>query len=636
MDDDEKLDGGADSSSPACLPTAIVFHVASFLTPNDVCSMGATCRKWREVCCSDLQPLWREFVSKKFGRKYENYVTFTGDSDWRCLYLKISAFISNLRRGNAKVKYYPALLEPPLSDSYEGCLAMTTDCSRLLWENGRVLQCVDVEQGKELWRVSVSNRKSGASRPSVVVGKSKVFLHLEQQVHVYELSSGAFVSLLSIPPDTDASLAPLGCTETTGNNMPLDVSLRNMHFTFLTKRTLFVFHSESLQLLYKVQHRELTPLIDTVEGIDFCWAGNQCCAGPDGTECHECSANGLMLRPQCQQICRHIVTWLVKRSRSIKIWDIRDGSNVYCLRGHDAPVQKVRHVMNWRDLADYFLASLDTEGSVRIWGSHDKHFFCLHELKPDVSRGTVFRMSFSTTHLMTMSKEAAGGDVLITVWKFNQAPANALLRIAHRSLAKKAHAMASGENGTDKTNWNAPIMPRTRRWSKQTVDNTTDREHVGAATQHALPSSFSHFSQAHRDSRIEENGTSRSTRDSHIRCGLGPSLPAEADTDEAGRTENTEREGCRERVPRSGEGKTEEHLREKQCNFYRKRISSSCRDGGRHQTETQPSGGSAGRDTHNWLFECGTSANMPAHGERPARDSIAGTANKTFSSPGQI
>ncbi|CBZ50459.1 putative F-box domain containing protein [Neospora caninum Liverpool] len=573
MAEDNKLYRETDLSSPGCLPTAVVFHVASFLTPNDVCSMSATCRKWREVCCSDLQPLWREFVSKKFGRKYENYVTFTGDNDWRSLYLKISTFISNLRRGNAKVKYHPTLLEPPLSDSYEGCLAMATDCSCLLWENGKVLQCVDIEEGKELWRASVTNRKGGASRPSVVVGKTKVFLHLEQQVHVFELSNGAFVSLLSIPPDTDAS-ASAGCAETPGNNMPLDVSLRNLHFTFLTKRTLFVFHSENLKLLYKVQHRELTPLIDTVEGIDFCWAGNRCCAGPDGTECHECSANGLMLRPQCQQICRHIVTWLVKRSRSIKIWDIRDGANVYCLRGHEAPVQKVRHVMNWRDLAEYFLASLDTEGSVRIWGSHNKHFVCLQELKPDISRGTVFRMSFSSTHLMTMSKETAGGDVLITIWKFDQTTANTLLRRAPRSHSKNAERRASTESRTNSTNQDALVLPSGNpQLSRYTVKNSQEGEPSSAATQHPVPSFPSSLPVVRSGPRLTETGKPRSSCDSPIRCCHTSSVEAES---EGLRSSEIREKG--ERVPRNGKpeaGNREERLRERKHSFYRKRISSS-------------------------------------------------------------
>ncbi|PFH32579.1 F-box domain-containing protein [Besnoitia besnoiti] len=593
---------GPDVAAPSCLPTALLLQISSFLTPSDVCAMCATCRRWREVCCVDLQPLWREFVSKKFGRKYENYVTFTGDQDWRRLYLKISKFISNLRRGNAHVSYYAALLEPPLSDAYEGCLAMATDCSRLLWENGSVLQCVDIDKGKELWRVPVAHRKNGSSRPSVVVGKSKVFLHIEQQVHVYELTTGAFVTLLSIPPDDSGIPSPCpGVLDSAGNNMPLDVSLRNLHFTFLTRRTLFVFHSETLKLLYKVQHRELTPQIDTVDGIDFCWAGNRCCAGPEGAECHECSVHGFMFRPQCQQICRHIVTWLVKRSKSIQIWDIRDGSHVDCLSGHEAPVQKVRHVMNWRDIAEYFLASLDTEGIVRIWASKNRQFFCLQELRPDISRGSVFRMSFSTTHLMAMSKEAAGRDVLLTIWRFDQDAANQLLRQASAAQAKKvaeaearrARALADG-NGEEREA--APDIVLSRRKTNG-VDSEAGKATSGcvpaahaSSCSSSLPISF-HCVACHRETKKW-----RAVRASHQRT------PAE--TPLAGS----------EGEPEEGE---DELLRERRCSLFRKRLSSSCRDAGRHHGGSQPS--RADRDSH--AGACSPEA-LLGHGENadcPAR-----------------
>lgn len=446
-------EGGEDCS----LPASVIFQIATFLTPVDVCHMSETCQRWRRICHSNFQPLWRDFVGRYFGRKYENYVAFTDEHDWRQLFIKIAAFISNLRRGKAEVHCFRSLLEPPECDSYEGCLAMTTDCSRLLWENGRILQCVDVNQGKEVWRVAIDDRRDVSPRPSVVIGKTKVFLHIEQQVRVYELQDGTFVNVLSIPPEKskgvrrpfagegrDGQENPTLPTprqvqpqdeggeedeeENPASNMPLDVSLRNMHFTFLTKRTLYVFHSETLDFLYKIRHRELTPIVDTIDDIDFCWAGNRCCNGPEGGECHECCHSGTRFRSRCQQSCKHIVTWLVRKSQSIQIWDVRDGSHVCSLQGYGgAPIQKVRHAMNWNDTREYFLASLDAEGTVRIWASSPGMFYCLQELKPEY-RTTVFRMSFSATHLMTMCKETVTSDVKITVWRFDQAAAVDMLK----------------------------------------------------------------------------------------------------------------------------------------------------------------------------------------------------------------
>lgn len=430
------------------LPASVIFQIGTFLTPVDVCHMSATCQRWKRICYSNFQPLWRDFVGRYFGRKYENYVAFTDESDWRELFIKISAFITNLRNGKAQVQCFRSLLEPPQCDAYEGCLALTTDCSRLLWENGRILQCVDVNHGVEVWRVTIRDRSDRTSRPSVVIGKTKVFLHIEQQVRVYELQDGSFVNIITVPPGKiDGSGRTLGEggtaigtrtrvqhdedaeeEENPASNMPLDVSLRNMHFTFLTKRGLYVFHSETLDFLYKIRHRELTPTVDTIDDIDFCWAGNRCCSGPEGGECHECSQSGTRFRSHCQQSCKHIVTWLVRKSQSIQIWDVRDGSHVCSLQGNGgAPIQKVRHAMNWNDTREYFLASLDAEGTVRIWGSSPGMFYCLKELKAEY-RTTVFRMSFSATHLMTMCKETVTSEVKITVWRFDQAAAADMLK----------------------------------------------------------------------------------------------------------------------------------------------------------------------------------------------------------------
>ncbi|KAL8275462.1 hypothetical protein Esti_000674 [Eimeria stiedai] len=76
----------------------------------------------------------------------------------------------------------------------------------------------------------------------------------------------------------------------------------------------------------------------------------------------------------CRLRCRHVVTWHSGMSRCLMIWSAAGGEGadvrlVYTLRGHESPVLQVRQLTDWRDMREYFLASLDAAGTVRLWHS---------------------------------------------------------------------------------------------------------------------------------------------------------------------------------------------------------------------------------------------------------------------------
>ncbi|CDJ40800.1 hypothetical protein, conserved, partial [Eimeria tenella] len=95
----------------------------------------------------------------------------------------------------------------------------------------------------------------------------------------------------------------------------------------------------------------------------------------------------------CRLRCRHIVTWHAGKSRLLLVWAAAavapaaavtpaaaaaaaagGGAHactrlLYTLRGHERPLLRVRQQTDWRDMHEYFIASLDAGGTVRVWHS---------------------------------------------------------------------------------------------------------------------------------------------------------------------------------------------------------------------------------------------------------------------------
>lgn len=450
------------------LPMEMLMLVCYFLDGHDLGKMCCLNYEWYLVCTTTQQPLWQELVVKKYGFKYENYMLYAQLRNWHLMYAKATTFLRNLKNASPLVTAFKGLLLPPIH-GYQGSLAVTADCSMLLWENGEYLQAIDVNEGLCLYAVPVAGeRDSVNSHPCLVNTQTNIFLHLNKEIRVYCLATGTFLGYLEIPKEP-------GEKQPTWepNDFSLDVSIRNQHVTFLARDALYVFDSDGLKFLYKVVHKETTPEDGVVcSDIDFLWAGYHCpgisgiaslngvysrrkAAGPACT-CKESSPS------VCRRKSRHIITWLRKTSRNIKIFDVCSGKEVAQLSGHRSKVLRVRQAQNIYRLEDYFLASLDVAGIVRIWDSTDNLFECIQTLDaasrgpmsnlsvesvPPSSRGsdsssqtpfvptlfnggglrnneeeveedeygresiygdtavhTTFRLSFSSTHLMTMSE----------------------------------------------------------------------------------------------------------------------------------------------------------------------------------------------------------------------------------------
>lgn len=108
------------------------------------------------------------------------------------------------------------------------------------------------------------------------------------------------------------------------------------------------------------------------------WFASSRCSDPE----MQCSMRCCRLR------CRHIITWHSGISRNLLVWSATAASTaaaaavaprgapagssstlIYKLKGHERPVVRVRQLTDWRDMHEYFLASLDAGGTVRVWHS---------------------------------------------------------------------------------------------------------------------------------------------------------------------------------------------------------------------------------------------------------------------------
>eukprot|EP00922_Rhytidocystis_sp_ex-Travisia-forbesii_P001543 GHVS01002145.1.p1 GENE.GHVS01002145.1~~GHVS01002145.1.p1 ORF type:complete len:1152 (-),score=194.65 GHVS01002145.1:551-4006(-) len=438
-------------------PLELMLMLGYYLNGDDLGRMCSLNREWHYICTTLQQPLWQELVLKKYGFKYENYMLYTQLNDWHLMYAKANTFLKRLKNNAPYITPFSGLLRPAIQ-GYQGSLAMTADSSTLLWENGEYLQAVDVNEGISLYSVRVKGiRDPMTSHPCLVNTQTKVFLHLNKEIRVFCLATGQFLGNLQIPLEPDEAE---GHWEP--NDFSLDVSIRNQQVTFLAREALFVFDSETLEFVYKVVHKETTAEEGIIsKDIDFLWAGYHCssissfssgkssCAVPRSLSRSNsggmgCSCGGAT---SCRRKSRHIITWLRKASKNIKIFDVCSGKQLVQLEGHDSKVLRVRQAQNIYRLEDYFLASLDVSGVVRIWDSANNLFQCIHMLNassspltsapalnvreyavqpitgggssvdgPEREDGgqeggsgdecvsTTFRLSFSSTHLMTMSE----------------------------------------------------------------------------------------------------------------------------------------------------------------------------------------------------------------------------------------
>ncbi|KEP64615.1 UNVERIFIED_CONTAM: hypothetical protein HHA_305630 [Hammondia hammondi] len=363
----------------------IVFLLGFFLPVADLCSCSAVCKAWWAVCTLQHQQLWRERCLRRFGFKYENYLLYTQGWDWKLMYAKANMFVKTLRNSSGSARDLaaetrhsllpqpptffssqraaqqpaprggdtrsgdganrsapsPALrcphLLPPAFPDYEGSLALTTDSTLLLWENGVYIQCIDLSASRERWRSRVGCGPRGrSSKPALAASRTKVVCHVNKCLKGFDLGSGEFVCRLHVPfssprarktppspagaprgargevsrrrrarktgeksgDSSSASLAARGSDDEDEvrsaeeeafevlrqeanaddwepHDFSLDVSIRNCQLTFLTSRGLCVYHSESLECMYTITHSELLfpSLAFATEDVDFLWAG---------------------------------------------------------------------------------------------------------------------------------------------------------------------------------------------------------------------------------------------------------------------------------------------------------------------------------------------------------------------------
>ncbi|CEM31506.1 unnamed protein product [Vitrella brassicaformis CCMP3155] len=399
------------------LPFEILFLVCFFLDGKGLACFGTVSSLWQSV--SGVHPSWQELVLKDFGFKYENLVMYTGQNDWRLLYARVAGFIANLRNGTPVKTVWPQLLEPLTGVDYEGAVAMSADTSLLLWENGRVLQVVDMEEGRTLFTKEIDPEqypRNRETRPCIVNTKTRAFVHLNGDILVYDLRTGEFVRKLEIPDGTQLE----------SNDFALDISIRNDQVAFLAIDALYMWNSETLEFLYKIRHGEKVNgpnhfTQNMSEELDFLWAGYQwvdddSLAGAAAFEDPEVR--------QPQRLCRksaNVVTWLKRAGYEICIFDIASGRLLQNLKGHTHEVVRVRQTPNPYDSNEYFLASLDTLGTVCVWDSSGETFPCVYVLKTNNSLS--FRLCLTPSHLITLSEnthgDAAPEQVELKIWKFD-------------------------------------------------------------------------------------------------------------------------------------------------------------------------------------------------------------------------
>lgn len=226
---------------------------------------------------------------------------------WRVLYFRVCMLLRNFRGGLAHRRVVKQALKQPIDATIEGGLCVTLDCRRLLWCNGEILQCIDMDLGCILWStplaavtpqpaaaaavaarrqvmlglpmergataaagilteylsmgppgVSMDGPLGGVqgwrSRCHVVASASHAFTFVGGRLHVFCMHSGLLVK------EIDLGLAPQQAAAA-GSPMPIDICQRNSQFVFISRLGASFFHSETLEPLFGLQHMETVQLM---------------------------------------------------------------------------------------------------------------------------------------------------------------------------------------------------------------------------------------------------------------------------------------------------------------------------------------------------------------------------------------
>eukprot|EP00923_Selenidium_pygospionis_P038783 GHVN01067512.1.p1 GENE.GHVN01067512.1~~GHVN01067512.1.p1 ORF type:complete len:726 (+),score=32.84 GHVN01067512.1:1506-3683(+) len=385
------------------MPRWLLNNVISFCGAKDITCFARTCKAFDAI--SRSSPAWQRLVFEDFGFKYQNYSLYTGENDWCKLYSKAATFVRNLRLGQPKQFMFDKLLDPVSVPNYDGCLALAPDNRVLLWENGEIIQAVDIKDGREMFRISVLGERTDSSKPCLVNTKSHAFFHLNGRIQVFCLATGCRVTELVLPNDETWHAAEFS----------LDASTRNNQLAFLTTKAVHVWDATKLQYLYKIIHLEADE-VGSSGDLDFLWSGFRCgiCLHDPAHEHCDHMNQRMDLTPALRS--RHLVTWLKKKSPNLQIHDSESGCVIGTLYGDSGNVVRVRQCTNLSDIAHYFIATLTDTGIVSIWDS--RGFRMISKLHTGEER--CFRLSLTPQHLFVMSDGSSTTHVDFKMWRFDQ------------------------------------------------------------------------------------------------------------------------------------------------------------------------------------------------------------------------
>eukprot|EP01068_Selenidium_serpulae_P017046 Selendium_serpulae@DN6342_c1_g3_i4.p1 len=410
------------------LPREIQSKILGFLSGRDMRKMSLVSK--RLALITRDHPSWQRNVLMEYGFKYDNYSLYTGNTDWYRIYSKVSAFIRRLRKGQPRMQMFDRVLNPIAVPNYEGSMALTMDNDIFLWENGETIQAVDLQSGKELFRVMVSEVRTAASKPCIISTKTNIFFHINGRIHVFCGKTGDKVKELSIPDEVGPRLSAEFC---------LDLSMRNNQLTFLTSKSLHVWDSISLNYLYKIEHYEQSNWLSGSGELDFLWCGfslerSRGDRSPGSPEVYLSQ----------HRRSRQIATWMKMESSDIVLHNLEDASRHGCLKGNDGPLARVRHVQNTNNISNYYISSLSVSGTISIWDSSVRGFVCISKLHTNNPRA--FRFAMTTSHMFLMSDDEASACNKVNMWRFNQPSRDEVARyLDHKS--KETVSMRTSEVG---------------------------------------------------------------------------------------------------------------------------------------------------------------------------------------------
>eukprot|EP00745_Piridium_sociabile_P021944 TRINITY_DN339_c0_g2_i3.p1 TRINITY_DN339_c0_g2~~TRINITY_DN339_c0_g2_i3.p1 ORF type:complete len:1103 (-),score=108.71 TRINITY_DN339_c0_g2_i3:2962-6270(-) len=404
------------------LPVEFFLLVGFYLSGPEIARLCCVNRSSCELLKD--HPSWQELVLKEFGFKYENYAMYSETNEWRLLYARITLFLGNMQAGTPVQTVFPNLLQRLACRDYEGAVAMSPDAKLLLWENGQCLQVVDVNCGKSIFMIPISVEeypRNRDTRPCIVNTRTKVFVHLNGEILVFSLENGTRIGKLVAP----------GRDILQSNDFALDISVRNEQVAFLALDAVYVWNSSSLRFLYKIKHWEnqirgdeesisSSPLqsnFDSSEDLDFLWAGYQRKEenGDDGE-------SSVQKNNTKDRRSSNIVTWVKRRGFQVCVFNIDDGKRICNLKGHSREVLRVRQTPSPFDSNEYFLATLDISGEVRLWDS-SRAEFCSSFYVLQTGSNLSFRLCFTSSHLVLLSENTETGGlhdlVELKIWDFH-------------------------------------------------------------------------------------------------------------------------------------------------------------------------------------------------------------------------